>query len=76
MGSIVQKFVAIEIDNALSRHGLHGNSLVRHDLESRAEVTGARRSGTRRVRLQSHTGRPHLTAKGRPAVLARFPQAA
>ena len=47
MGSIVRKFVAIEIDNALSRHGLHGNSLVRDDLESRAEITGARQTVVR-----------------------------
>ena len=47
MGPIVQKFVAIEIDNALSRHGLNGNTLVRDDLESRAEVTGARQTVVR-----------------------------
>ncbi len=54
MGPIVQKFVAIEIDNALSRHGLHENSLVRDDLESRAEVTGARQTV---VRVLDDSGR-------------------
>ncbi|HST09088.1 MAG TPA: hypothetical protein VLL05_01830 [Terriglobales bacterium] len=42
MGPIVRKFVANEIDKAISRHRLPLNSPVRDDLESRAEVIGTR----------------------------------
>jgi hypothetical protein len=47
MGPIVRKFVVDQIDMALSRNHLPYDSSVREDLESRAEVAGARQTVVR-----------------------------
>jgi hypothetical protein len=54
MGPIVQKFIANEIAKALDRHRLPHDSPVRDDLESRAEVYGAREA---QVRVSDESGR-------------------
>jgi hypothetical protein len=41
MGSIVQKFIASEIDRALTRHTISPSSGVRAEIEARVEMCGA-----------------------------------
>lgn len=54
MGSIVQRFVSIEIDKALTRHRLPGNSPVRAEIERHVEVVGEREVA---VRILDESGR-------------------
>jgi hypothetical protein len=54
MGPIVRKFLADQIDKTLSQHHLPYDSPVREDLESKAEIIGARDAV---VRVLDESGR-------------------
>jgi hypothetical protein len=41
MGSIVQKFIATEIDRALTKHNISPSGGVRAEIEARVEMCGA-----------------------------------